>query len=198
MFIDPYADPLDAFRAVWDRVRLTAPADFDPATVTLATADAAGQPAARMVLLRGLDANGFVFFTNYGSRKARDLAANPKAALCGFWPWLKQQARVEGRVVLAPAAESDAYFASRPRGSQLGAWASHQSAPIAGRGELEARLQQIERRFGNGPVPRPDFWGGYRLIPDRLEFWEEGAFRLHDRVVFERTPDGWIRTRLAP
>lgn len=198
MFIDPFIDPIDALIALWDRVRATAPDGFDPATVTLATADAAGQPSARMVLLRAIDADGCVFYTNYESRKARDLDANPRAALCGFWHWLKQQARIEGRVAPASAAESDAYFASRPRGSQIGAWASPQSTVIAGRDTIEARVREAERRFSGGPVPRPDFWGGYRLIPDRIEFWEERPDRLHDRIVFERTPAGWTRTRLAP
>jgi pyridoxamine 5'-phosphate oxidase len=191
-------DPVDAFVAVWERVQRTAPEGLDPATVALSTADAAGSPSVRMVLLRGVDREGFVFHTNYRSRKAHDLETNPRAALCGFWYWLKQQVRVEGRVVHVTADESDAYFASRPRGSQLGAWASPQSTPIASRAELETRLNALDALYTDRPVPRPDFWGGYRLIPDRIEFWEEGQSRLHDRFLFTRGSDGWVRQRLAP
>ena len=199
MFVSSYADPFDAFVAVWDCVRATAPDGFDPATIALATVDLEGRPSARMVLVRGVDRDGFVFYTNYASRKAADLDRNPHAALCGFWFWLKQQVRVEGRVTRATAAESDAYFASRPRGSQLGALASPQSAPIGARADLEARVREVEARFPEpSTVPRPPFWGGFRLVPDRVEFWEEGPDRLHDRVVFTRTPGGWARTSLAP
>lgn len=198
MFIADQPNPFDAFAAVWKRVDATAPEGFDPSTIVLATADRAGRPSARMVLLRGMDPGGVLFYTNYGSRKALDLETNPQAALCGFWFWLKQQVRVEGHVVRATDAESDAYFASRPRGSQLGAWASRQSSPIASRAELEERLRQTAARFEGGDVPRPPFWGGYRLVPDRFEFWEEGASRLHDRIVFERVSGTWTRGRLAP
>ena len=191
-------DPIEGFLAVWERVHATAPDGLDPATMALATADAVGSPSMRIVLLRGVDQHGFVFYTNYRSRKAHDLADNPRAALCAFWYWLKQQVRIEGRVVRTTAGESDAYFASRPRGSQLGAWASPQSEPIASRAELETRLEALDVRYSGQPVPRPDFWGGYRLIPDRIEFWEEGPFRLHDRFVFTRGTDLWVRARLAP
>jgi pyridoxamine 5'-phosphate oxidase len=198
VFVTPYSDPFVAFDAVWERVRTTAPDGFDPATIVLATADASGRPSARAVLLRGVSRDGFVVFTNYGSRKAAELEANPRAALCGFWFWLGQQVRIEGRVERAPAAESDAYFRARPRGSQLGAWASHQSAPLASRADLEARLREVSARFEGREVPRPEFWGGYRLVPDRFEFWEEGAYRLHDRMVFERAGDAWALARLSP
>ncbi len=198
MFIADQRNPFDAFDAVWKRVHATAPEGFDPSTIVLATADQAGRPSARMVLLRGMDSGGFLFYTNYGSRKAGDLDANPQAALCGFWFWLKQQVRIEGRVVRATDAESDAYFASRPRGSQLGAWASRQSAPIGSRADLEERLRRTTARFEGTDVPRPPFWGGYRLVPDRFEFWEEGASRLHDRIVFEQVSGAWTRGRLAP
>jgi pyridoxamine 5'-phosphate oxidase len=198
MFISNHSNPFDAFDAVWKRVYATAPEGFDPSAIVLATADQGRRPSARMVLLRGLDPGGFLFYTNYGSRKAADLDANPQAALCGFWYWLKQQVRIEGRVVRATDAESDAYFASRPRGSQLGAWASRQSSPIASRANLEGQLRQTMLRFEGTDVPRPPFWGGYRLVPDRFEFWEEGESRLHDRIVFEQVSGTWTRVRLAP
>jgi pyridoxamine 5'-phosphate oxidase len=198
MFVTPYSDPFAAFDAVWDRVRATAPDGFDPATIALATADSSARPSARMVLLRGASRDGFVFFTNYASRKAGDLESNPRAALCGFWFWLGQQIRIEGQVERATAAESDAYFRARPRGSQLGAWASRQSTPLAGRAELEGRLREVTARFDGRDVPRPEFWGGYRLVPDRFEFWEEGAYRLHDRIVFEPVSGTWTPTRVSP
>ncbi|MDO8836152.1 MAG: pyridoxamine 5'-phosphate oxidase [Vicinamibacterales bacterium] len=198
MSISNQPSPFDAFDAVWRQVHATAPEGYDPSTIVLATADRAGRPSARMVLLRGFDPGGFLFYTNYGSRKAADLDANPLAALCGFWYWLKRQVRVEGHVVRATDAESDAYFASRPRGSQLGAWASRQSAPIVSRADLEGQLRQTITRFEGSDVPRPPFWGGYRLVPDRFEFWEEGESRLHDRIVFEQVSGAWTRRRLAP
>jgi pyridoxamine 5'-phosphate oxidase len=145
-----------------------------------------------------VDRGGFVFYTNYRSRKARELGTNPRAALCGFWYWLKQQVRIEGRVVRATADESDAYFVSRPRGSRLVARASPQSERLASRAELETQVRALDAQYGDRPIPRPEFWGGYRLIPDRIEFWEEGPFRLHDRLVFTRESDGWVRERLAP
>jgi pyridoxamine 5'-phosphate oxidase len=198
MFAETYTDPIAAFLAAWSRVRDTAPEGFDPSTVALATADVAGRPASRMVLLKGADERGFVFFTNYGSRKARELDGNPRAALCFFWHWMGQQVRVEGAVERVSAAESDEYFATRPRGSQLGAWASRQSAPVDSRATLEERLRVTEARFDGGPVPRPPFWGGYCLVPERIEFWQEGEYRLHDRLVFTRTGEGWQRQRLYP
>jgi pyridoxamine 5'-phosphate oxidase len=198
MFIADHLNPFDAFAAVMREVEATAPAGFDPDTIALATADGRGWPSVRMVLLRGIDPGGFLFYTNHGSRKAAELADNPRAALCGFWFWLQQQVRVEGPVVRATSAESDAYFRSRPRGSQLGAWASRQSAPIGSRAELEAALREVDARFSGVDVSRPPFWGGYRLMPDRFEFWEAGESRLHDRIVFERVSGGWSRTRLAP
>lgn len=191
-------DPVDVFLAVWARVQTTAPEGLDPTTVALSTADVTGSPSVRMVLLRRVDRDGFVFHTNYRSRKARDLESNPRAALCCFWYWLKQQARIEGRVVRTTADESDAYFASRPRGAQLGAWASPQSQPLASRAELEAHVVAFDAQHADQRVPRPEFWGGYRLIPDRIEFWEEGPFRLHDRFVFIWVADRWVRQRLAP
>jgi len=196
--MDQVTDPIDAFTRVWRQVQQTAPDGFDPATATLATVDAQGAPSARMVLLRGADAEGFSFFTNYDSRKALELDSSGRAALCFFWFWLGQQVRVEGPVARVSADESDAYFASRPRGSQIGAWASQQSRPLASRAELEARYREAEARYEGRDVPRPSHWGGYRLRPDRIEFWSEGQFRLHDRWLFTRAPDGWRRQRLYP
>jgi pyridoxamine 5'-phosphate oxidase len=165
--------------------------------MTLATADERGRPSARLVLLKGADERGFVFFTNRESRKARELEANPFAALCIHWPASHQQVRVEGRVERAGDDESDAYFASRPREAQLGAWASEQSAPLASREALEARVRELGARYP-GAVPRPPHWGGYRVVPDRIELWFEGPARLHDRFLYVREGDGWTMTRLNP
>jgi pyridoxamine 5'-phosphate oxidase len=190
--------PFSLFRDVWARAERAAPAGADHCVTVLATADGAGRPSARVVLLRGFDEEGFVFYTNYASRKALQLEASPRAALCFYWHWLEEQVRVEGDVVRVTREESDAYFASRPRGSQIGAWASKQSQPLTSRSELEARYHELSRQFADGPVPRPEFWGGYRLFPDRIEFWKAGEFRLHDRLAFSRTADGWVESRLYP
>lgn len=170
----------------------------DTAPVALATADASGKPSVRMVLLRGADERGFVFHTNYNSRKARELAENPRAALCVHWNSLEEQIRIEGRVERLPADESDAYFNSRPRGSQIGAWASKQSDPLPTRDTLEAEYREAERRFDGQPVPRPPFWGGFRLVPDRIEFWLGRSDRLHERLVYTRDGSGWTTERLYP
>jgi pyridoxamine 5'-phosphate oxidase len=170
----------------------------DTAPVALATADAKGRPSVRMVLLRGADERGFVFHTNYTSRKGRELMENPHAALCFHWPALDEQIRIEGTVVKLPDDESDAYFVSRPRGSQLGAWASKQSHVLPAREALEEEYRETERRFEGQPVPRPPFWGGFRLIPIRIEFWYGRPDRLHDRLVYTRTSDGWTIERLYP
>jgi pyridoxamine 5'-phosphate oxidase len=171
---------------------------IDTAPVTLATATADGRPSARMVLLRGVDDRGFVFYTNYTSRKARELDANPHAALCLHWPTLDEQIRVEGRVERTTDDESDAYFTTRPRGSQLGAWASAQSQALTAREKLEEEYRAVEARFADGTVPRPPFWGGFRIVPSRIEFWYGRPDRLHDRLVYTRDGEGWTIERLYP
>jgi pyridoxamine 5'-phosphate oxidase len=171
----------------------------EPNAMTLATATPDGRPAARMVLLRGVDARGFVFYTNYDSRKGLELAANPWAALVFFWPELHRQVRVEGRVAPVAAAESDAYFASRPPGSRIGAWASPQSQIIPDRTVLDRRVAQLTAEYAEGTIPRPPFWGGYRVTPHLLEFWQGRASRLHDRLRYLRSSAGsWEIARLAP
>lgn len=189
-------DPLALVRETLARRCHSEPTDAT--AMTLATVDSAGQPSARVVLLKGIDERGFVFFTNYTSRKAKDLAENPRAALCIHWAQAAEQVRVEGRVERVSDAESDAYFATRPRGSQIGAWASKQSAPLASRAELLSRVREIEARFEGQPVPRPEFWGGYRLVPERVELWYGQESRLHDRIVYVRQGDGWRVERLYP
>ena len=167
--------------------------------MTLATATSDGRPSARAVLLKGIDQRGFAFFTNYDSRKGRELDANPHAALVLLWIPLQRQVRIGGRVERLSAEESDAYFATRPRGSQLGAWASQQSAPLSDRDELEARWAALDERYAGAVVPRPPHWGGYRLEPDEIEVWQGRANRLHDRFAYVRTSDGeWTRERLSP
>jgi len=168
--------------------------------MTLATADADGRVSARIVLLKSVDADGFRFFTNYQSEKAGQIAAHPQVALCFHWKLLREgvQVRVEGDIAKVSAAESDAYFASRPRGSQIGAWASPQSQPLPDRGAFEARIAEFERRFEGAPVPRPPHWGGYLVRPDRIEFWYGASFRLHERVRYEKTDGAWIRGMLYP
>lgn len=165
--------------------------------MTLATVDATGRPAARIVLLKGVDARGFVFHTNYASRKGRDLDADPRVALLFFWAELERQVRIEGTAERASAAESDAYFAARPRGSQISAWASPQSAPVPDRAWLEMQVAAVQARFASD-VPRPSNWGGIRVVPSRFEFWQGRESRLHDRLVWTREGDRWTIGRLAP
>jgi len=169
-----------------------------PDAMTLATASADGVPSARMVLLRGLDDRGAVFYTNAASRKGRELLENPRAALVFHWEPLGRQVRLEGPVERVDDEESDAYFASRPLPSRLGAWASDQSRPIESREALMASYAEAAARFGDGPVPRPPHWYGFRVVPDAVEFWEHGAHRLHDRIRYTRAGAGWIAERLAP
>jgi len=169
-----------------------------PEAMTLATVSAEGRPSARVVLYKGLSKGGLTFFTNYESRKAQELEATPYAAAVFHWPSLQRQLRVEGPIEKLSGEESDAYFATRPRDSQLGAWASPQSRVVASRQELESMLEDVARRFPDGPVPRPPHWGGYRLIPERIEAWLGRPGRLHDRFLYAAGPEGWKRVRLAP
>lgn len=170
----------------------------DPNAVALATANAAGQPAVRMVLLKGHDATGFVIYTNQQSRKADDLAENAQAALLFHWKSLRRQVRIEGPVSIVDDATADAYFASRSRVSQLGAWASDQSRTLPDHGTLSAKLQEVTRRFDGMDVPRPPHWSGYRVAPERIEFWRDGAHRLHERRLFTRNGDRWTKGLLYP
>jgi len=189
------ADPFEQF-TLWfnDALKAGVP---EINAMTLATTTLAGRPSARIVLLKGFDPQGFVFFTNYLSRKGHELAENPYASLLFFWPALERQVRIEGVIEKAAAAESDAYFHSRPLGSRIGAWASPQSQPIT-REALEARTAELTESLGSTP-PRPEHWGGYRLAPDRVEFWQGRPSRLHDRLVFQRdASQAWSRVRLAP
>lgn len=190
------ADPLRRFEA-WLREAGEAGLEV-PEAMTLATAAANGAPSARMVLLKGTDDSGFVFYTGYGSRKAGELATNPLAALVFYWRPLGRQVRVEGSVARVSDAESAAYFATRPRGSQLAAWASQQSVPLPSRDELERRYAELEREYDGRVVPLPPHWGGFRLRPEAIEFWEHRENRLHDRIRYTRTREGWRVEVLAP
>ena len=170
----------------------------DPEAMALATADAAGQPSVRMVLLKGHGPDGFVFYTNEQSAKGEQLTANPRAALLFHWKSLRRQVRVEGCVERVSGAEADAYFASRARDSQLGAWASDQSRPLDSRETFERRFEQVKRRFEGQDVSRPSHWGGYRVVPDRIEFWMDRPYRLHERRLFTRSAGGWSEGLLYP
>lgn len=189
-------DPIRRFAEIYAQVqKVVVP---EPSAMVLATVSAEGRPSARVVLLKGFDASGFVFFTNLESRKGRELQANSFAALCFHWPPLEQQVRIEGRVVSVTDAEAEAYFASRPRGAQIGAWASRQSQVLSTREELEARVRSFEAKFAGGDVPRPPFWSGFRVIPERMEFWQSRASRLHDRTVYIRQNETWGIEKLYP
>ena len=189
-------DPLALFDAWYAEARASEVNDSN--AVALATVDGARRPSSRMVLLKGHDARGFVFYTNRESRKAGELADQPHAALLFHWKSLRRQIRIEGAVTLASDTESDAYFASRSRDSQLGAWASDQSRPLADRATFEARFAAMEQRFAGHDVPRPAHWGGYRVVPDRIEFWQDRAHRLHERRLFTRDGEGWREGLLYP
>lgn len=194
---DLAADPILQFQRWFDEMLESDPQD--PTAMTLATVGRDGRPSARVVLLKGCDERGFSFFTNYNSRKGRDLAENSHAALVFYWPGLDRQVRVEGVVEKTSREESEEYFRSRPPGSRLGAWASPQSEVIAGREELERRLREVEERFPDGEVPLPEFWGGFRLRPEMLELWQGRPSRLHDRLRYTRLANGsWKIERLSP
>lgn len=192
--VDP--DPIHRFADALERARGTEP--FDPTAAALATADLEGTPSVRFVLVKHVDPRGFVFYTNVHSRKGRELGSNPHAALAFHWHTLGQQVRVEGGVARVSEDESDRYFATRPRESQLGAWASSQSEMIADRDALDARYSDVERRFGTEQVPRPPHWGGYRLAPTRIEFWQDRRGRLHDRWLYMLEAGEWRARRLQP
>ncbi len=192
---DVARDPFEQFR-IWFEAAVSAGVPI-PNAMTLATADGTGRPTARAVLLKGFDSSGFVFFTNYQSRKGRELTANPAASLLFTWEELERQIRIDGRAETLAAAQSDEYFATRPRGSQLSAWASPQSDVIARRADIEARYAAAEKQFPQ-TVPRPPNWGGYRIVPDSIEFWQGRVNRLHDRICYRRQAAAWIIERLAP
>jgi len=189
-------DPFEQFR-VWLEDALHAQGVIEPNAMSVSTVGAHGRPSARIVLLRQWDARGFVFFTNYESRKGGELTVHPSAAILFWWAALERQIRIEGTVERVLDVESDAYFASRPRGHRLSAWASHQSAVVPDRETLQRAMDEADRRFP-GEVPRPPFWGGYRVVPDRFEFWQGRPNRVHDRIAYERGAGGWTLARLSP
>ncbi len=189
-------DPISRFQDAFDRAR--AASKNDPTAVALATADESGAPSVRIVLLKHADERGFVFYTNRTSRKGTDLTKNPRAALCFYWPELGEQVRVEGSIELVSDAESDAYFHSRPRDSQVGAWASRQSRQLESRDILLERFQDLSQEYEGKPVPRPPWWGGYRILPQRMEFWRHGEHRLHERELYVRGEGGWLHVLLNP
>lgn len=192
-------DPIERFESLLARARAVDPAILpEPTAMALGTVGEDGQPAVRIVLLKAVDGRGFVFYTNLEGRKGRELRARPRAALCFHWQALEEQVRVEGSVELVSGEEADSYFASRARGSQLGAWASLQSQAIAHEGDLERRLAEVEARFAGGPVPRPPHWSGFRVVPSRIEFWHNQPSRLHVRHRYDRDGGGWRATTLYP
>jgi pyridoxamine 5'-phosphate oxidase len=198
MFEPDTDDPFEQFRRWFADAEAAEP--NDPNAMTLATAGSDGRPSARIVLLKDIDERGFAFFTNTESQKGQQLEVNPFAALCFHWKSLRRQVRIEGSVASVSEAEADAYYASRQRGSRIGAWASQQSRPLADRPTLLAAVARFEAEYDGREVPRPSYWSGYRLTPLRIEFWHDGEFRLHDRFVFSRAGDGlsWTIQRLFP
>ena len=195
----PIAEPFLRFRDLLDAAKAVDSAVLpEPTAFALGTVSADGQPSVRILLLKAVDERGFVFYTNYESRKGSERLAQPKAAMCFHWQPLERQVRVEGSARPVTGEEADAYFASRARGSQIGAWASIQSRPLATAGDLEARVAEVETRFADRPVPRPPHWSGFRLVPHRIEFWHNMPSRLHERHVYHREPDGWRTETLYP
>jgi pyridoxamine 5'-phosphate oxidase len=191
------ADPVDQFSRWFEEARACGAREVN--AMSLATASGDGRPSTRIVLLKGFDASGFVFYTNYRSRKGRELTDNPFACALFFWVELERQVRIEGRVARVTAEESDRYFGERPREARLGAWASPQSEPLADRADLEARLERARARFADqADPPRPEHWGGFRIEPERVEFWQGRPSRLHDRLLYVRQGAAWQRSRLAP
>lgn len=193
---DVAADPIAQFTRWFDEA--VAAAVVEPNAMCLATATPDAYPSARMVLVKGVDARGFVFYTDYRSRKGRELADNPHASLCFFWAELERQVRINGAVQRVSRAESDAYFQSRPLPSRVGAWTSHQSMILADRSVLEQELAANQARFADGQVPLPEHWGGFRVVPEELEFWQGRESRLHDRIQFRREAGAWVKRRLSP
>lgn len=189
-------NPIDQFTAWFDQALLSEVTE--PNAMSLATATKAGRPSVRIVLLKGFDSNGFRFFSNYKSRKGRELEENPHASLCFFWPELERQVRLEGVVSTVSRKESEEYFSKRPRLSQLGAWASNQSEEVASRKELEERFHVLEEEFSDESIPAPEFWGGYVLKPSSIEFWQGRRGRLHDRLLYESVSGHWVLKRLSP
>ena len=188
-------DPIDIFTELFERAAQTC---IEPDAMVLSTVDEKGRASGRYVLLKGVDARGFVFYTNMESRKARALSANPSAALCFYWPSIEKQVRVEGTVERVSDADADAYFATRSRESQIGAWASHQSATLESRDALDRRVTEVRERFQGAAVPRPPFWSGFRVVPQSIEFWTRDPARLHVRDHYERDGNLWVRTLLYP
>ena len=189
-------DPFELFASWFSEAKENEP--NDPNAMALATVGPDGMPSVRMVLLKDFDESGFTFYTNLGSRKGQQIQGNAKAAICLHWKSIRRQIRIEGDVEQVSDEEADAYFASRPRNSQVGAWASRQSHKLESRFELEKRVARFAAKFGFGAVPRPTFWSGFRVRPRRIEFWREGNFRLHERLVYHRGTDGWTTERLFP
>ncbi len=192
----PMSDPLQWFDLWMTEARRSS--EPEPTAMSLATVDHAGQPTVRIVLLKDFDRKGFVFYTNLKSAKAEQLRDHQRAGLCVMWKTLCRQVRIDGAVEMVDDQQADAYFATRPRNSQIGAWASKQSQPLKSRAELQQAFRQYEERFEGKPVPRPSFWSGYRVVPQTMEFWQIGDYRLHDRWQFQRRADGWERVRLYP